>query len=77
MNGEEWLPPEFGISMISDRFERRQVDAGDARRIVAVDEHQRPSVSPLVCDSSGWWASSQGMKPWEVSSIGLVSSLKP
>ena len=38
---------------------------------------QRPSGTPSVCDSSGWCASSQGMKPWLVFSIGFVSSAYP
>ena len=56
-------------------LEARQVDARDARRVVALMNSQRPSGTPSVCDSSGWWESSHGTKPYVVCSIGLVSSL--
>src|SRR5690606_25335150 len=38
---------------------------------------QRPSSSPLVLESSVWWASSHGTKPCDVFSIGFVSSEYP
>src|SRR5690606_15206137 len=72
VNGEQWLPPVFGISRISavvkvDRSMR-------ARRGVLLElaNIQRPSGIPSVNDDSMWCKSSQGTNPWEVFNIGLV-----
>src|SRR5690606_20507520 len=77
VNGEQWFPPVLGISMIS--AVRNVVRSIRARRGVLLElaNTHLPSGMPSVNDDSMWWRSSQGTKPWEVISMGLVSSLNP
>src|SRR5690606_39469367 len=77
VNGEQWFPPVFGISMIS--AVRNVVRSILAKRGVLLEfaNIHLPSGIPSVKDDSMWCRSSQGTNPCDVSSMGLVSSLKP
>src|SRR5690606_1154904 len=77
VNGEQWLPPVLGISMIS--AVRNVVRSIRARRGVLLElaNTHLPSGIPSVKDDSMWCRSSQGTKPCEVINMGLVSSLNP
>ena len=74
---ELWFPAEFGTSMISVVSKVVRSIRAILGVLFPLMNTQRPSSSPAVCETSGWWESSQGMKPCEVFSMGLVSSLKP
>src|SRR5690606_33771746 len=77
VNGEQWFPPVLGISMISSvRNVFRLIRAKRGVLLEFANIH-RPSGMASVNDDSMWCRSSQGTNPCEVSSIGLVSSLKP
>src|SRR5690606_25140092 len=77
VNGEQWFPPVLGISMIS--AVRKVVKSILANRGVLLEfaNIHLPSGMPSVKDDSMWWRSSQGTKPCDVISMGLVSSLNP
>ncbi len=77
VNGELWLPAQFGISMML--FVRKVPRSTRAIRgvLFPLMKHHLPSGTPSVMESSGWWLSSHGMNPWVVISMGLVSSEKP
>src|SRR5690606_16167904 len=77
VKGEQWLPPVLGISMISAvRKVVRSILASLGVLLEFANIHL-PSGIPSVKEASIWCRSSQGTKPCEVSSIGLVSSLYP
>src|SRR3954464_12775928 len=75
VNGDAWPPAEFGIWRISSVSNRVRSMRATRGVLFALMNSQRPSGTPFVCDSSGWWESSHGTKPYVVCNNGLVSSL--
>jgi hypothetical protein len=63
VKGEAWLPAAFGISMISAVSIVVRSIRAIRGVLLPLMNSQRPSGTPSVMDSSGWWASSQGMNP--------------
>src|SRR5690554_1397220 len=77
MNDELWLPALFGISIISSVLKVSNPIRAIRGVLLPLINTHRPSNTPVVCEISGWWASSQGTKPKDVSNMGFVSSVYP
>src|SRR5690606_16844041 len=77
VNGEQWLPPVFGISMISSVRKVSRLIRAKRGVLLELANIHLPSGMPSVKEDSMWCRSSHGTKPCEVCSIGLVSSLHP
>ena len=52
MNGDPWLPPEFGICRISDASNVFRSTRATRGVLFALTKIQRPSSSPFVCESA-------------------------
>src|SRR6266511_5024053 len=66
VNGEACPPAAFGIcriSVVSKVFRSMRATRGV---LFPLMNNQRPSGTPLVCESSAWCVSSYGMKPYVV-----------
>src|SRR6185503_2210044 len=66
VNGDAWPPAELGIWRISSVSKRVRSIRATRGVLFALMKSQRPSGTPLVCDSSGWCESSHGTKPYVV-----------
>jgi hypothetical protein len=75
VNGEAWPPAAFGSSMISSVSNLVRSMRAMRGVLLALMNRYFPFGEPAVCESSGWCVSSQGMNPYDVMSIPLVSSL--
>src|SRR5512134_3977097 len=72
-NDEAWLPETFGIGpkicfVLKSRRSTRAM-----RPFISLTKSQRPSYSPAVSESAGWWTSPHVKEP----SIAFDSSSKP